>query len=1289
MLFPLRLVMLWLLFVLSACAAAGNDLLEVGVAKIDITPMIPVRLQGFPHRGRQEDISEVSLPIQAQAIAFGSDAQKPVILVAVGLLGVSEGMKQELLERLDRRLGFDDPVRLTLTATHTHSAPALADVAPYIFRKPPTEEQAGHIAEYRAMLMNRLEKLVLSAMANRRPSQVSLRRGTLDFAVNRRELENGVWSGFGDNPSGPVDHEMPMLSVTGVDGALRAVWLNYACHGVNWLEPSVHGDWMGVAQNEIEASYPGVVAIVTIGCAGDQNPTGITDNKAKEHGHSVALEVERLLSTPGQALSSLPLSRLRKFDLPLGDRLPVELWENQDHWYAEVVGDWLAQGKALPSTLPYVLQTWKFGEDLSMVFLAGEVVMDYAVRLKRDSNDARLWITAYANDAPAYIPSARMVESEGGYEVDGSRMTYGVPARLAPESEDLIVSTALDLLADDQNWWANNGHPRGAWWKNNNNYKGAEAEEIWKRIKLPPAPIRTPEAALETFLAPDGFRIELVAAEPLITRPVFMRFDAAGRLWVVEMNGYMRDVDATGAGDASGRVVVLEDQDGDGRMDKATTFMEGLVMPRSLAFVTGGVLVVEPPNIWYARDTNGDLVADTKSMVADDYGNFESPEHSANGLMHSMDNWMYSAKSAVRYRFNQGKLVGDSTVFRGQWGIAQDDGGRLYYNYNSSPLHADLVPGPYPATIEDTVRPPRANGETPLLVNVSIADDFSLFPAHLTPLVTLGASDLREEGTLKKYSAACGPLIYRGDLFPAAYRGNAFVCEPVGNLIGRFVIQGGVSSLTAKVAREEDREFLVSTDERFRPVHLETGPEGALYIADMYTGIIEHRMYVTEYLRNQLIERGFNQFTETGRIYRLVPDNATPPKPIALSNRSKEDWVSFLASSNGWVRDTAQRLLVESGDRSVLPTLRNRVKNDLSALGRLHALWTCEGLSGLDESTLFSALADPDLRVRSAAVRLGKTLVGTGGPDFTGRFRAMADDGSLEVRLQLMLSLEKLEMTWAQPLMADLLAKGPDPLLGSTALAALHGSELPFMRHVLTRENWAEADPVRIGVLKIMSQQVLQRKRLVEIKDWLEALSSASPNDWRVAAILDGAVLVKARGNPVSLAAKPALFEALQASGRSKDLTILAALNEILTWPGNPALRVREVSALSDEQQKLFKEGEATYAQICIACHQADGEGLVNVAPSLVGSRRAEGSAEAVIRIVLHGLRGGDFAMAGLGSIPGLLNDEKIAGVLTYVRRAWGNTADPISPRQVAQVRAATGNRTQPWTEAELEAWLK
>lgn len=219
-----------------------------------------------------------------------------------------------------------------------------------------------------------------------------------------------------------------------------------------------------------------------------------------------------------------------------------------------------------------------------------------------------------------------------------------------------------------------------------------QPKHVWN---VPPSPVLTGADALASFKLPPGFRIELVAEEPLVQNPVAMVWDADGRLFVVEMRGYMPDMDGTGESEPVGDVVMLEDTNGDGKMDKRTVFLEGLVLPRAIAVVNGGLLIAETPNLWFCRDKDGDGKCDEKTAIFTNYGGRGAPEYQPNGLLRALDGWIYSANWGSRFRFVKGQVVREVTPSRGQWGIAQDDAGRIFTNGNSSMLHCDVIPSAY------------------------------------------------------------------------------------------------------------------------------------------------------------------------------------------------------------------------------------------------------------------------------------------------------------------------------------------------------------------------------------------------------------------------------------------------------------------------------------------------------------------------------------------------------------------------------------------------------------------
>ncbi len=444
------LLALWL----TEATTRSAGLLPIGVAKIDITPEGPIRLCGYASRTTESE--GVAGRLRACAIAIGSDEDSPVLLITAELVGVPESLVGPLARRL-QKAGIDRS-RLAICATHTHSGPCLAGFLNEThFSAYLPDDQMSRIKTYTSQLLDRLEEVALAALKDRKPRQLSWNQGEVSFAMNRRRLKDGKWVGFGRVPDGPVDHALPILQIRESDGTLRAVLANYACHCTTYTGKfnRIHGDWAGSAVRQIEQRHPGGIAFISIGCGADANPNPsgeVTGSKLVDgHGKAIADEVDRLLAVDSLKLNSLPVCQLRRINLPL-DHVPsrAELTGRlkggkRPAFYARILLDKLDAGQTLPSSFTYPIQTWTFGDDLVMVFLAGEVVVDYAHRLKRELNGKRLWITAYANDAPGYIASRRVIQ-EGGYEVDDSMNNYEKPTRLALDAEDLIINAVKQLL---------------------------------------------------------------------------------------------------------------------------------------------------------------------------------------------------------------------------------------------------------------------------------------------------------------------------------------------------------------------------------------------------------------------------------------------------------------------------------------------------------------------------------------------------------------------------------------------------------------------------------------------------------------------------------------------------------------------------------------------------------------------------------------------------------------------------------------------------------------------------
>lgn len=446
-LFIVSIIMQWSDVAQAQQATFGGGSMEVGVARVDITPEGPIRLAGYGSREKTESEGVIHR-LSAKALAFGSDDQGPSILITVDLVGIPGHITAKLAEQLSIKTGLN-PAQLAILASHTHGGPEVGNLLNILQYRGSTYsdsllalDQLIHIAQYTDQLSQKLGEVALAAMGNRRPALVAWGQGQAGFAQNRR------------TQGGPVDPSLPLLRITDPDGKLRAVLVNYACHGTT-LEGDVnkiHGDWMGEAQRLIEASHPGAIAMVSIGFGADANPQprGKMEH-VKLHAQEISNNVDKLLASPLQPLSVPPVGRMKWVRLPFAHVPTVSelIKQTEDKsvkgYYARLALDRIARGHAIPVDLSYPVQTWTFGNELAMINLAGEVVVDYSVRLKNELGAERLWMNGYANDVPSYIASRRVIR-EGGYEAESSMYYYDKPSPFVEEVEDIIIEAVRDLL---------------------------------------------------------------------------------------------------------------------------------------------------------------------------------------------------------------------------------------------------------------------------------------------------------------------------------------------------------------------------------------------------------------------------------------------------------------------------------------------------------------------------------------------------------------------------------------------------------------------------------------------------------------------------------------------------------------------------------------------------------------------------------------------------------------------------------------------------------------------------
>ncbi len=459
-------------------------------------------------------------------------------------------------------------------------------------------------------------------------------------------------------------------------------------------------------------------------------------------------------------------------------------------------------------------------------------------------------------------------------------------------------------------------------------------------------PFEEPKISLSGYKIEDGFELSVIAAEPFLKAPVSMDFDNKGRMWVVQMIGYMPNLEGIGEETPNGRISILEDLDKDGVIDHSKIFLDKLVLPRALAHVYGGLLYVDGPKLWFVEIKNDK--PGKKTLVDPVYAEGGNVEHSSNGLMMNVDNWIYNANYNFRYQLKNGKWLKEPTSYRGQWGITKDNFGRLYYNNNSTQLQGDYVL-PNKAIRNKYFKPSVAENQR--LTNNRV------FPIHQTS-VNRGYQKgvLDEKGLLKDVTAACGPLVYRGGAFPASYNQNAFVCVPEANLIKRNILNFQNTQTTAKQAIE-GREFIASTDEGFRPVNLFNGPDGAMYIVDMHRGIIQHKAYISQYLTEQLAAKKLDTLQNAGRILKVVHKAGKLNKIPDLSKATNPQLLAMLNQSNGWLRDRAQQLLIQKQDKTIAKELIALAKTSNEFSTAIHALYALDGLNVLTFQVLSDVIA--------------------------------------------------------------------------------------------------------------------------------------------------------------------------------------------------------------------------------------------------------------------------------------------------------------------------------------------
>jgi len=626
--------------------------------------------------------------------------------------------------------------------------------------------------------------------------------------------------------------------------------------------------------------------------------------------------------------------------------------------------------------------------------------------------------------------------------------------------------------------------------------------------KFPPVAARD---ALNTFRLKAGFRLELVAAEPLVTEPIALAFDEDGRLFVVEMSDFPESDKQH-----HGQVKRLEDTDGDGRFDKSTVFADGLRWPSAVHCYGGGVFVGAVPDLFFYKDTNDDGVADEKRVVLTGWGN-RAGTLDAEGVFGSLawglDNQIHglvnrfagvitnpnnpAAKPVTlggNFAFDPRTMTLVAEAGEGQYGMGYNDDGRQFLCRQHRHIMTQLFDRRYADrnpyyTMPDPTVDIAVDGPKAALYRISPEEPWRVMR---TKWRVEGLEEGIEAGGRASgyFSAACGLTIYRGNAWPRDYVGDAFVADPAENVVHhKKVTHSGPKASAERPADEQRVEFLASKDTWFRPVYMANAPDGTLYIADMYRQIIEAKGIPDEIVKHLDLSAG----RDMGRIYRIVPEGFKQLPPPCLSRASLGQLVATLEHPNGWHRDTAARLLYQRNDRVAAPILTRLLTKSKSSVGRLHALYALKGLGALDEQLVLQALSDVDGVVREHAVRLSEGFLQQGVPsrELWRKLSACASDPVVGVRYQLAFSLGEIRHPERLGVLAQIARRdAAEPMMRAAVLSSL-AQGAGEMFSLLSNETSAPATSTgRPEILHELAAVVGAANRSVDLARVREALIS-------------------------------------------------------------------------------------------------------------------------------------------------------------------------------------------------------
>ncbi|WP_449371717.1 PVC-type heme-binding CxxCH protein [Arenibacter catalasegens] len=686
-----------------------------------------------------------------------------------------------------------------------------------------------------------------------------------------------------------------------------------------------------------------------------------------------------------------------------------------------------------------------------------------------------------------------------------------------------------------------------------------------KRKPLYEGPL-SPQESMKTFQFAENFKAEIFASEPLVIDPVSMQYDGDGNAYVVGMLDAYKDDSVKG----KGKIVMLKDTNGDGKADTSTVFVDSLREATSVLPWKGGLLVCAAPDITYYKDTDGDGRSDVKEILFTGFFN-KNEEVQVTNLRFGIDNWIYANNGGqageisfsrrpdaprlnvqgADFRFRLDRNEFERSTGPGQFGLAIDDWGHRFFTANSLHIREVVVPLRY---LERNPFLPTSAKST--IQNISDHDPL-MHQLSETPYWRQVRSDRRnkdyQENNLDRveyarghFTGASGGTYYDGDKFPKEYYGNIFTGDVAGNLVHRDILSvaDSVPYMVAKQGeKEKDKEFMATTDSWFRPANFSVGPDGYLYIMDMYRQHIETPMSIPEDLQETM---DFDAGNEYGRIYRIVPVDEGAYKPVNpnLTKASSSELVKALQHENRWWNLTAQRLLLERQDKSVLQEVSTLFSQSKKPRFRLHALYVLEGMDALDAATVKMAMKDPSAGVRENAAILAERF-----PSCLSQLEEMINDSSIRVAFQATLSIGQFKDNTVIPALAKALElHGQSPWFRTAVLSSEAGSGIDLLKSLEKNSFFKDSSSWKLKFIETCSYVIGARNDksqvfgLISILDQPSLSYSASWQSAGIKGLLEGIGKSEGLGDTIKEELKTIGSEAESNAAKAiRDLKIMYA----------------------------------------------------------------------------------------------------------------------------------------------------